>query len=523
MNIALKNKNIFITILSKLNVKFTEEYANRLYNEHPYKYSMFGLSRMLSEYNIQNAAIKIHDKQNAIKRLEVPFIAHIGFDFAVVDKITDKTIRYIWNINVENISIKEFCEIWTGAILYAEPDEKSIEPDYKKNVRKKRISITIKYTLFITFFLLLSIVFIQNQLYSNIKYVLLLLANFAGLYISYLLLLKQVGNHSQYADKICSIFSQNKCNDILQTDAAKLGGILSWSEIGMGYFASNILITIFFPYLVPNIALVNVLALPYTVWSIWYQKIKVKQWCPLCLIIQVLIWIIFIIDLGFGFLTLSAFELKDLFITVSVYIISILALNLFISNISDSEKMNGIIQEINSIKATNEVFEALLRKQPRYEVSKKTSQIVFGNPASEILVTIVTNPHCHPCAKMHERIERLLSFANNNLCIQYIFVSFHENLDSSNKFLIAVYLSKEDEREEIISTWFIKGKNDRENFFNLYNVDSNAQEVLAEFEKHEEWQNKSGLIVTPTILVNGYKLPDNYKIEDLKYFTRINL
>jgi len=28
---------------------------------------------------------------------------------------------------------------------------------------------------------------------------------------------------------------------------------------------------------------------------------------------------------------------------------------------------------------------------------------------------------------------------------------------------------------------------------------------------------------TPTILVNGYKLPDNYKIEDLRYFTEFNV
>jgi len=27
------------------------------------------------------------------------------------------------------------------------------------------------------------------------------------------------------------------------------------------------------------------------------------------------------------------------------------------------------------------------------------------------------------------------------------------------------------------------------------------------------------LRATPTILVNGYKLPENYKIEDLRYFT----
>jgi len=35
----------------------------------------------------------------------------------------------------------------------------------------------------------------------------------------------------------------------------------------------------------------------------------------------------------------------------------------------------------------------------------------------------------------------------------------------------------------------------------------------------EAWKAKTQLRATPTILVNGYKLPDNYKIEDLRYFT----
>ena len=30
------------------------------------------------------------------------------------------------------------------------------------------------------------------------------------------------------------------------------------------------------------------------------------------------------------------------------------------------------------------------------------------------------------------------------------------------------------------------------------------------------------LCVTPTILLGGYKLPDNYKIEDLRYFTKFD-
>jgi len=47
--------------------------------------------------------------------------------------------------------------------------------------------------------------------------------------------------------------------------------------------------------------------------------------------------------------------------------------------------------------------------------------------------------------------------------------------------------------------------------------------IEVEFTKHEAWKEKTQLRATPTILVNGYKLPDNYKIEDLRYFTEFDV
>lgn len=47
--------------------------------------------------------------------------------------------------------------------------------------------------------------------------------------------------------------------------------------------------------------------------------------------------------------------------------------------------------------------------------------------------------------------------------------------------------------------------------------------IEAEFQKHESWKQKMQLHATPTILINGYQLADNYKIEDLKYFTEFNV
>lgn len=67
-----------------LNVKHTKKYADKLYNEHPYKYSLFGLSKMLSEYKIPNAGIEILNKESGLKELEVPFIAYAGNEFVLV-------------------------------------------------------------------------------------------------------------------------------------------------------------------------------------------------------------------------------------------------------------------------------------------------------------------------------------------------------------------------------------------------------------------------------------------------------
>ena len=40
--------NISIAFLNALDVKFTKSYSGKFYNEHSYKYNLFGISRMLS-------------------------------------------------------------------------------------------------------------------------------------------------------------------------------------------------------------------------------------------------------------------------------------------------------------------------------------------------------------------------------------------------------------------------------------------------------------------------------------------
>jgi protein-disulfide isomerase len=308
----------------------------------------------------------------------------------------------------------------------------------------------------------------------------------------------------------------------LESDAAKLGGVIGWSEIGLGYFITNTFIITCLPAYLPYLAIINIISLPYSFWSIWYQKFKAKQWCPLCLIVQLLLWLIFLVNLIFGTISIFGLNMTDVLLVGFLYLIPILFINMLIPSLGKNKNEERAIQELNSLKADEDILATFLRKQPKYTVDKSSSKILFGNPDANILVTILSNPHCEPCARMHTRLEKLLS-ENKNICVQYIMSYFGSlNLEISNKFLIAAYLdNEEEERITIYNTWFKEGKNKKDIFIKDHNLNLEEEKVLKEFEKHNVWKEQSGLNATPTILLNGHILPNNYKIEDLKYITNL--
>lgn len=125
---------------------------------------------------------------------------------------------------------------------------------------------------------------------------------------------------------------------------------------------------------------------------------------------------------------------------------------------------------------------------------------------------------------MHARVEKLFIETKGNLCVQYIFSSFDGNLEYANKHLIAVYLEKSKATMmQLFTEWFDKGKISKKRFFENLQLDMTNPDIEIEFQKHEAWKEKTQLRATPTILVNGYKLPGNYKIEDLRYFTNMEV
>jgi uncharacterized membrane protein len=518
-----KSPDIFTTLLEELKIKHTKVFSAKYYSEHPYRNSLFGLSKMLSGYQIENQGIRIKNKKEMLSELETPFIAYTGSDFITVTGIYKENIDYLWKDKKISISRDEFISRWSGVVLLAEPDEKSIEPGYGEH-RKQELYSAIKYGLLIAAIILLSgLVAFHTQIDTGWNTPASIFINLSGLYICYLLLLKQMHIHSNQADKICSLLiDKSDCNNILDTDAAKIAGF-SWSEIGAGYFIANIYVIIFYPPLYSFVVLLNICVLPYTVWSVWYQTFRAKQWCPLCLIVQGILWLLFFVNLLSGRIEIPDFTIRNILLAGCLYSIPVIALNMLTPVFSGYKKQEETTQQINRLKANEEIFKVLLKEKTGYKVDKSDSTILFGNPDAKNLITVVTNPHCNPCANMHKRLENLLKETDNGCCIQYILTSFNTELEDSSRFFMYMYQQLDiKEFLSFLNEWYSYGKNDRERFYRKYTFDRITY-ISNEFHKHKEWIHKTNITATPTILFNGYRLPDEYVIEDMKYFYDINI
>lgn len=399
-----------------------------------------------------------------------------------------------------------------------EKTPESCEPRYKNHKREEHISRAKRILILLSLCTIFLYTVSWQQILTNTFSLLSLFLNISGTYFCYLIIIKKLHVYNKYADKVCSLLKQQNCNNLLESEASNLGGIIGLGEAGLGYFLSNIFILFYFPQFIGYTVIINTCAIIFSFWSIWYQALRAKQWCTLCLSVIATLWLIFIVNIYFVTIEELNFTV-DIVIVGLIYLLFIFGLNILLEKIILLKSKTETSYELNSIKANENVFQALLLDSLHYEVEKSTSSILFGNKESNIIVTVLTNPHCEPCANMHRKVEKLLS-TNKNLCVQYIFSDFNTKLESSSKALISIYLSN-DEKDviPIFDEWFTSGKLHPSLFFKKYvKLDMKENVVEEESKKHKDWKANTKLQATPTILVNGYLIPENYKIEDLKYF-----
>lgn len=516
-NFNFKTTNIFQLILNILHIKYTKSFTNKFVDDNPNRNNLFGLSKMLLYYGIDNTAYKVSSQTDSIREINTPFVAQFGDGLVTVYKVSDDRVYFIWNSEKHSSSMIDFCSQWTGITLLLDSNDKSIEPNFNENFKKEFSRKLIYYLFYISIAIFSIVEILGNKLYFNHGYFALLFVNLFGLYLGYLLMQKRLHIEDNFADKICG-FLKSDCNKYIDKNITKFIENVSWSELGFSYFLANVIIIISIPHFVQYMSVINICVLPFSFWSIWYQKFKAKSWCSLCLLFILLLWLVFLTDLLYGKITFDNWLMQGFCLTLCIYIFS---LCLTIIQASDKYKIktnSTLYFKYNQLKMDDSIFPFIFDRQSKYHVNKKSSSILLGNDKSNNIVTIITNPHCEPCFRMHERVEKLLLGINNDFCIQLIFTSFNKDLEESNKFLIGAYILYFDKFGEVLNKWYKDYRFHPNTILNDYNINVEDPVIQDEFLKHKEWSMYSKISGTPTILVNGYLLPSILEIEDVFYF-----
>ncbi len=526
-----------ISFVGLLKVKVNNATVNDTLQNHPDWPTLLCISDSLNKWNIPNGAGKI--EPGKIEELPTPFIAYTHNrenPLAIVTEVTDTTIQFYQKNNNKPITETKdnFLKQWDGVYLIAEPNAHSGEPNFELNKRKAFLNSLIPVAAFFGI-LLLSFLLLNNIIGNAVaspalhttgiylQYFILL----SGVVVTSLLLWYEIDKNNPLLQKVCTGIAKGNCNAILSGKQAKIFSWLSWSEVGFFFFAGSLLILLFAGGTITNplgiIAWISILALPYTVFSVYYQWRVAKQWCVLCLAAQALLLLGGINVIANNFLYPLP-QVSSLLIPSSLLLFALPALLWYAVKpyILRLQEAKNTKREFLRIKFNGEIFDTLLKKQKALVLSADGLGIDIGNPAATNTIIKVCNPYCGPCAKAHEKIEALLE-NNDNVKMKLIFTTPNEETHPSIKptrHLMAIAENTYDRQKlkQSLDDWYLPDKKDYDLFAAKYPMNGELLQQRNKIEAMEKWCNNIKITFTPTIFINGYQLPDAYSIEDLQYF-----
>jgi protein-disulfide isomerase len=144
---------------------------------------------------------------------------------------------------------------------------------------------------------------------------------------------------------------------------------------------------------------------------------------------------------------------------------------------------------------------------------------VLGNVEANNIITMVTNPYCPSCAKTHKLLDELLDL-NGEAQARIVFTA--DNTENDRKTPVSRHMmalnSLPDKSivRNALHDWYEQKQKSYEVWAMVCPVQLNEAEFY-KIDKQNAWCQLAEVTATPTLLLNGYRLPDFYQLPDLKY------
>ncbi|MGN7819861.1 vitamin K epoxide reductase family protein [Chitinophaga sp. 22536] len=528
--------NVCHFLLEMLKVNFTVRGLADALRQHISFPSLLSLKDILFLYGIESVAIQ--KGRYRYSDFETPFICSIQQEdwpeihFTIVTRTEADTIEYLNPLTnkLALLSLEEFEKIDKNIILLMDTSAPKHESNLVANRKKQYNGLVAQIVpLFLAFaaaaFAAGNIIFFSTDIVRWCASG-FLLSSFLGLATTSLLIWNEVDEHNPFIREVCGGSKKVNCNAILTSSGAALLGI-SWSVWGFAFFAAFFSIQVLFPadtsFMLICSAL-SLLAAPYVFFSVYYQWKVAKQWCSLCLTVQVVLAINALIA---GYYLWGS-SLATIYVTPYSIVIALLTglFFLFITNTVIPELRNaragkGYEQKWKTLKYNPQIFGALLDKSERISIPASNMGITLGNPNATNEIIKVCNPYCGPCSKAHPELKHIIQ-NNPDVKLRIIFIATGENNDKRTApvaHLLAIQQKYGGEKvQHALDDWYLATDKDYTTFSQKYPMNGELQEQREKIHAMRNWCKTMKIRVTPTIFINGKELPDNYDPAELKNF-----
>jgi len=473
------------------------------------------VSKMLNYWKI-SAVIKKRNN-NELVGINVPFLAQLDNRLVLVNKFAEtEIIIYDGKLSNHKLTPQEFAQYFNGQVIEISSQQHPGGADYISNYRKE-LANRIRIPVFLIGLVLMLLLYvITNAIAFNTFYIwTILILKLAGLSISIILLLQMIDEDNSLIRGICGADKKKNCNAILSSDAANITEELSWSEVGFFYFAGSLVVLLLNPGDQVSrmfLLLINIVSLPYTCYSIYYQWRIARQWCVLCCLIQVVLWLEF-----FTFLTSYPLfrypDFKEATRVIIGFSIPILAWIFFKPFLLSSK----LVSALNRLKYNEAVFIKFLHESEHYEQMAENDRLIIGNPNATTLITMIANPYCRHCARVYKSLNIWLP-TRKDIQLQLIFATGNDK----DKIQIAtdimsIYLSGNSKlTRQAVKAWFGQRHKWYRRWAQKYIAPENDYALTA-VQRQSLWCKEANIYATPILLINGFKLPSLYRVDDLKY------
>jgi uncharacterized membrane protein len=505
-------------------IPVTKSSVKKALKSNPYYPSFKSICDTLNEWSVENHPLKY--KREELQELTPPYIVHFesgGGQIAFVTDINKNKVTYYDSYKTKRkIKLDEFINNCSGAVIILNPDEKSGEKNYHKKWQNEFISSAVLPVIILTF-LLFVFHTIFNPVTSGIVRFdgiigILMLTKVIGIVLSLLLVFHEFEIRSTLTDKICHLSKATNCSAVLNDKAAKIFGWFGWADAGFVFFTGGLL------FLFSGInqsgltilAILSALAIPYPVFSIYYQGFVLKKWCPFCLGVQLVLIAEFILLLPvFSNLVYSSRSMVSILL---IFLIMGITYSLFIMYTREKISNEDNYYKYLGFKKNPEILKILLLKHKHYDIPVTSTSLVFGKKDSSLIITAFLSLHCSHCARAFNRIREILR-SDVKATINIVLVS------SDSKIINTLYHFKQNNKDNealvLMDQWYNMDPYSRNKISETLCI-PDADEVSDEVgNENNKLFKECGVIGTPTFFINGYQLPHQYDIDDIKYFSEI--